>query len=475
MSFLKKAFSKNIRQEVTLTVHQVILDGGNSDTSFFNFSDSVRVVFRRERRIKESQYKQVKMSKAGNGLVEMEESLTLPVTFFRSSDGKIIEKIGSLDIESITDKLGSAQTGPKKLGSAKLLLSTYYQQLYNRDLTVPILAEKSLKQIGTVSFTFNSEDHDGEGSDIDSSVGGSSYPNSVTSTPIRPTSMQQGQSPSSVAMKPLEEKSKPEVAETKEYLSTVIISSETFPDPVGTKKSPSRRPSVLKSVEDSSEQHDTPKETDVPDSVLLALNNESEAQQPLSTSNNDVIQKPIDEISREHTSTPPHEHLESKHPPVDHLDVENLRSEVITLREAQILANKEINELKTENETLKAQCQVLGQMVEDLKKRLVNQSPIVPISLSSEVIWEKDSDHTKCMNATCNLSFTLTRRRHHCRACGKIFCHSCSSKTLPRINITVLRSGNESARSLASTVPSDNTKVRVCDACYGIHATPVGR
>ncbi|CAN0546473.1 unnamed protein product [Ectocarpus sp. 12 AP-2014] len=27
----------------------------------------------------------------------------------------------------------------------------------------------------------------------------------------------------------------------------------------------------------------------------------------------------------------------------------------------------------------------------------------------------------------CNSPFTMFRRRHHCRVCGQIFCHTCSS------------------------------------------------
>ncbi|CAN0515909.1 unnamed protein product, partial [Laminaria digitata] len=27
----------------------------------------------------------------------------------------------------------------------------------------------------------------------------------------------------------------------------------------------------------------------------------------------------------------------------------------------------------------------------------------------------------------CHTPFTMFRRRHHCRVCGQIFCHNCSS------------------------------------------------
>ncbi|CAG9094633.1 unnamed protein product [Plutella xylostella] len=48
----------------------------------------------------------------------------------------------------------------------------------------------------------------------------------------------------------------------------------------------------------------------------------------------------------------------------------------------------------------------------------------------------------------CRVAFTMLVRRHHCRACGQVFCQQCSSKTstLPKFGI--------------------EKEVRVCDACF---------
>ncbi|NWH41290.1 ZFY16 protein, partial [Chloropsis hardwickii] len=41
-------------------------------------------------------------------------------------------------------------------------------------------------------------------------------------------------------------------------------------------------------------------------------------------------------------------------------------------------------------------------------------------------LWVPDSEAPNCMN--CQAKFTFTKRRHHCRACGKVFCGSCCKR-----------------------------------------------
>ena len=40
--------------------------------------------------------------------------------------------------------------------------------------------------------------------------------------------------------------------------------------------------------------------------------------------------------------------------------------------------------------------------------------------------WVNDSNSSECYN--CNESFSLLKRKHHCRLCGRIFCYSCCNK-----------------------------------------------
>ncbi|XP_044311464.1 FYVE, RhoGEF and PH domain-containing protein 6 isoform X1 [Varanus komodoensis] len=64
---------------------------------------------------------------------------------------------------------------------------------------------------------------------------------------------------------------------------------------------------------------------------------------------------------------------------------------------------------------------------------------------SKAPIWIPDTRATMCM--ICTSEFTLTWRRHHCRACGKIICQACSS--------------NKHALDYMKNHPA-----RVCDYCF---------
>lgn len=60
--------------------------------------------------------------------------------------------------------------------------------------------------------------------------------------------------------------------------------------------------------------------------------------------------------------------------------------------------------------------------------------------------WIPDESSSHCMS--CKVPFTLLRRRHHCRNCGKIFCSRCSSNSIPLPRFGHLK------------------PVRVCNQCF---------
>ncbi|XP_012720024.2 lateral signaling target protein 2 homolog isoform X1 [Fundulus heteroclitus] len=66
--------------------------------------------------------------------------------------------------------------------------------------------------------------------------------------------------------------------------------------------------------------------------------------------------------------------------------------------------------------------------------------------------WVPDDACNSCI--TCKAPFTVIRRKHHCRSCGKIFCSRCSSHSAPLPRYGQVK------------------PVRVCTHCYVFHVTP---
>ncbi|XP_051867952.1 zinc finger FYVE domain-containing protein 9-like [Pristis pectinata] len=60
----------------------------------------------------------------------------------------------------------------------------------------------------------------------------------------------------------------------------------------------------------------------------------------------------------------------------------------------------------------------IGQFPGPLKKPFTSLGDVAPV-------WVPDSQAPNCMK--CEMKFTFTKRRHHCRACGKVFCAACCS------------------------------------------------
>jgi len=58
-------------------------------------------------------------------------------------------------------------------------------------------------------------------------------------------------------------------------------------------------------------------------------------------------------------------------------------------------------------------------------KEHVRQSvtPSLASALERKVMWKPSESCEACAN--CGRGFTLTRRKHHCRTCGNVFCGTC--------------------------------------------------
>ncbi|RIA96501.1 hypothetical protein C1645_384598 [Glomus cerebriforme] len=63
-------------------------------------------------------------------------------------------------------------------------------------------------------------------------------------------------------------------------------------------------------------------------------------------------------------------------------------------------------------------------------------------------VWIPDSKADRCMN--CSEEFTIFRRKHHCRACGKVVCHACSTRNFV----------------IPGTSEREDQLARACDPCF---------
>lgn len=85
--------------------------------------------------------------------------------------------------------------------------------------------------------------------------------------------------------------------------------------------------------------------------------------------------------------------------------------------------------------------------------------------------WVPDDEASTCR--ICQRGFTLfTRRRHHCRCCGRVHCADCSAKVF---DLSIL---GEAAATITAVGArgGGTTRARVCDTCFSIlRCLPEGR
>ncbi|CAP32974.1 Protein CBR-LST-2 [Caenorhabditis briggsae] len=84
----------------------------------------------------------------------------------------------------------------------------------------------------------------------------------------------------------------------------------------------------------------------------------------------------------------------------------------------------------------------------------VEAQETLPLPAFMGVRWVPDEDCEQC--TACSMPFNFVRRRHHCRNCGRIFCHKCSCNS-----ISIPEHGYD-------------RKVRVCNLCYVHRLNPFG-
>ncbi|XP_034632016.1 RUN and FYVE domain-containing protein 2 isoform X1 [Trachemys scripta elegans] len=114
-----------------------------------------------------------------------------------------------------------------------------------------------------------------------------------------------------------------------------------------------------------------------------------------------------------------------------------------------ICLKKEFLKLQDKNRQLKKICHDQEEALQELACKLSESKlKIEDIKEANKAlqgqVWLKDKEATHCK--LCEKEFSLSKRKHHCRNCGEIFCNACSDNELP--------------------LPSSPKPVRVCDSCH---------
>ncbi|KAG0715652.1 FYVE and coiled-coil domain-containing protein 1 [Chionoecetes opilio] len=118
---------------------------------------------------------------------------------------------------------------------------------------------------------------------------------------------------------------------------------------------------------------------------------------------------------------------------------------ILTDTQSEQKTNHEISsQLSSDNEQLREKVlQLLRQ-----KDALWQANMRLEAAAGGSCTWMENSSAHKCLG--CAVSFSLTRRRHHCRSCGRIFCTGCSDNWI--------------------MTPASSRRVRVCDDCFSVQA-----
>ncbi|KIJ21335.1 1-phosphatidylinositol-4-phosphate 5-kinase [Paxillus involutus ATCC 200175] len=91
-------------------------------------------------------------------------------------------------------------------------------------------------------------------------------------------------------------------------------------------------------------------------------------------------------------------------------------------------------------------------------------------------LWKPDALASTCDNFYCHVKFSVLERRHHCRKCGGVFCHQCTSRVTHLLDVSNLDFLHPPRNVPISTFESPTSPValeKVCDDCWDqIHRSP---
>lgn len=111
--------------------------------------------------------------------------------------------------------------------------------------------------------------------------------------------------------------------------------------------------------------------------------------------------------------------------------IAELRVQIIELQDANEKLDRAKSDMKSKMKNLQDDLATS----EHVQKDFVKLSQSLQIALEkfrqaeTQVRWQDDEDVDKCPH--CNVLFTVTCRKQHCRHCGTIYCEKCLTKTVP--------------------------------------------
>ncbi|ETN87008.1 FYVE zinc finger [Necator americanus] len=121
------------------------------------------------------------------------------------------------------------------------------------------------------------------------------------------------------------------------------------------------------------------------------------------------------------------------------------------LQEKQNALAEELRELQEKYDCVSERAEESERALEEIGGHL-SESKLRMLELAEELLplsdahWAKDSDVSQC--TACSDKFSISKRKHHCRMCGSIFCAACSEGRIK--------------------LPSNSKPARVCDQCFNL-------
>jgi hypothetical protein len=137
---------------------------------------------------------------------------------------------------------------------------------------------------------------------------------------------------------------------------------------------------------------------------------------------------------------------------------------------------KENNDLETSNQSIKKQSLSYSMIVDNdfaannkkpaiLKSNNNQYTKHIPVISRNVNTWINDVSVTNCYN--CKSEFSTFLRKHHCRACGRIYCYKCSVKReiIPHGYQIIKQDSNQYLRNIQDYLNYGIDIVRICDNC----------